>query len=125
MAGESEARRFPRAGSRSVGLLGPVWHSSVTALSIILSDKYLSYSDALVHMQLETLYDRRERLCTKFAKKCFRNKKFHKWFKTEQKETITRQRYNKFCSVYSRTERYNKSPISYLTKLLNKTNDFK
>ena len=116
----------------------PVWHSSVTvedsvqiervqksAMRIILSDKYLSYKNALVHMQLETLYDRRERLCTKFAKKCFRNKKFHKWFKTEQKETITRQRYNKFCSVYSRTERYNKSPISYLTKLLNKTNNLK
>ena len=125
MAGESEARRFPRAGSRSVGLLGPVWHSSVTALRIILSDKYLSYSDALVHMQLETLHDRRERFGTKFAKKCFKNEKFNECFKIEKKETVTRQRYNKFCSVYSRTERYDKSPISYLTKHLNKTNDFK
>ena len=110
----------------------PVWHSSVTleertqiervqksALRIILGGSYYTYKNALQQMQLETLYSRRQRLCVKFARKCLKSNKFSHWFKTEDKETITRQRAQKFRSVYSRTMRYDKSPISYLTKLLN------
>ena len=110
----------------------PVWHSSVTleestqiervqklALRIILGGSYHTYKNALEQMQLETLYSRRKRLCVKFARKCLKSNKFSHWFKTEDKETITRQRAQKFRSVYSRTMRYDKSPISYLTKLLN------
>ena len=112
----------------------PVWHSSLTAgesiqiervqksaLRIILREKYHSYNYALEYMQLETLNSRRDRLCSKFAEKCLRSKKFSKWFKNELKETITRQRYPKFCPVYSRTKRYELSPICYMTKLLNKS----
>ena len=116
----------------------PVWHSSVTAgesiqiervqksaSRIILSEKYQSYKYALEYLQLETLHSRRERLCAKFAKKCLRSMKFSSWFKREVKETKTRQIYPRFCPVYSRTKRYEMSPISYITNLLNKAKPVK
>ena len=110
----------------------PVWHSSVTAedsiqiervqksaLRIILSGRYQSYNNALDQVQLETLHSRREKLCMKFARKCVKSKKFCHWFKNEDRESITRQKNQKFRSVYCRTMRYDKSPLSYITRLLN------
>ena len=110
----------------------PVWHSSITAedsiqiervqksaLRIILSRGYQTYKNALDQVQLDTLYSRRERLCMKFARKCVKSNKFCHWFKNEDRESITRQKNQKFRSVYSRTMRYEKSPISYITRLLN------
>ena len=101
----------------------PVWHSSLTgedrlnieriqksALHIILGDDYLSYNSALKVMKLETLFRRIQKLCTKFAKNCIVSDKFKKWFKADRKTT-----------VYSRTLRYERSPISYITELLNKS----
>ena len=111
----------------------PVWHSSLTgedrllieriqksALHIILGDRYQSYSSALKAMQLETLFRRRQKLCTKFARKCYKNEKFNRWFKIDRKVTVTRQERKKCCPVYSRTQRFERSPISYMTELLNR-----
>ena len=56
----------------------------------------------------------------KFARKSYKNDKFSKWFKVNQKHTVTRQAASKLCSVYSRTKRYERSPISYITELLNR-----
>ena len=111
----------------------PVWHSSLTmgdsiaieriqksALRIILSHRYESYTTALSYMELEPLHLRRNTLCMKFARKCLSNTKFSKWFKPDEQVTVTRQQRKKFCNVYSRTVRYEKSPLSYLTNLLNK-----
>ena len=110
----------------------PVWHSSITAedsiqiervqksaLRIILSGRYQLYKNALDQVQLDTLYSRRERLCMKFARKCVESKKICHWFKNDDRESITRQKNQKFRSVYCRTMRYDKSPLSYITRLLN------
>ena len=110
----------------------PVWHSSLTvgdsmaieriqksALRIILSQRYHSYSEALGYLDIEPLYLRRNSLCIKFARKCLSSNKFSKWFKPDKKITITRQQNKKFCRVFSRTVRYDKGPLSYLTNLLN------
>ena len=111
----------------------PVWHSSLTledsrqiervqksAIKIIQGQRYQSYTTALSHMHLEALYTRRNELCRKFARKCWRSNKFNNWFKCDNRVTITRQQNKKLCEVFSRTLRYEKSPISYFTKLLNK-----
>ena len=111
----------------------PVWHSSLTgedrlsiervqksALSIIMGDQYKSYSSALKFLHLETLFRRRQKLCTKFANKCYKSEKFTKWFKRNDKTTKTRQPSKLLCDVYSRTKRFEQSPISYLTELLNR-----
>ena len=63
-----------------------VWHSSLTfdnltdiervqnnALKIILKDEYISYDHALTKAGLESLVERRDKLCLKFAKACLKN----------------------------------------------------
>ena len=63
-----------------------VWHSSLTlensldieriqknSLRIILQNKYNNYEEALEKLNLETLEQRRETLCLKFARKCHEN----------------------------------------------------
>jgi hypothetical protein len=70
-------------------------------------------------MQLETLFRRRQNLCTKLARKCYKNERFNIWFKIDRKVTVTGQE-RFFCPVYSRTQRFERSPISYMTELLNR-----
>ena len=41
------------------------------------------------------------------------------WFKLNDRTTITRNTQPKYCPVRTRTMRYEKSPLSYLTSLLN------
>ena len=117
----------------------PVWHSSLTgedrllieriqksALHIILGNMYQSsYTSALKLLQLETLFRRRQKLCAKFARKSFKNAKFNKWFKLNDRVTVTRQQGRKFCQVYCRTQRFERSPISYITELLNRAKNIK
>ena len=110
----------------------PVWHPGLigedrlriervqkSALSIILGEKYRSYRSALKQLSMETLFSRRRRLCKKFARKSLKNPKFAKWFKPKTKSTNTRQKTKRFYEVVSRTERFRKSPISFLTDILN------
>ena len=40
-----------------------------SALRIILRDKYMDYKRALQQLNIESLFDRREALCLKFARK--------------------------------------------------------
>jgi hypothetical protein len=110
----------------------PVWHSSLTqedrlklervqksALHIILGDKYKSYKHALKLTGTKTLFERRRKICLKFAKKALKHQKFRNWFKPNTSEMNTRQEQLKFKEVFCRTDRYEDSPISYLTNLLN------
>ena len=109
-----------------------VWHPSLTsddrvkiervqksALCIILGTQYKSYGSALKKLQIESLFTRRNRLCKKFAKKAQKHEKFRMWFIPNTRKTVTRAKGPRFWEVYTRTERFGKSPISYLTKLLN------
>ena len=110
----------------------PVWHSGITqyesdaiervqkaASKIILQDKYKSYCTALKTLNLQPLQDRREKLCTKFALQAEKHPKFKSWFKVNNKVTVTRNKASKYCPVYARTNKFEKSPVSYLTMLLN------
>ena len=109
-----------------------VWHPNLTsedrlkiervqksALSIILGQQYKSYRSALKQLQMDSLFSRRNKLCKKFAKKSLKHSKFSKWFKPNTRTTVTRGKSTKFCEVYCRTDRFKKSPISFLTDILN------
>ena len=111
----------------------PAWHPGLTlsdavdiervqkaSLQIILGPKYTSYRSALIQIGLDTLEDRRILLCKKFGGKAVKDNKHTKWFKPNDRVTITRQEQPKFCPVVARTRRFENSPISYLTMLLNK-----
>ena len=109
----------------------PVWNSSLTgedisnlerlqktALHIILSDQYSSYSSALKKTGLEKLSDRRSKICIKFAKRAQKHSKFSNWFKPNPKRNKRLQQ-PKFRPVVFKKDRFKKSPLSYLTNLLN------
>ena len=109
-----------------------VWEPSLTAedsikiervqkcaLAIILGQNFKSYKSALLQLNMETLAERRTRLCEKFSRKAQRHPKFSKWFKPNTRLSVTRSKKSRFCEVYFRTERFKKSPICYLTRLLN------
>ena len=111
----------------------PAWHPGLTqedsldiervqkaALHIILGERYTSYSSALKTTKLDCLSSRRDSLCEKFAKKAVKHKKHTNWFKNNDKVTVTRLKQPKLCPVIARTKRFEDSPISFLTKLLNK-----
>ena len=67
-----------------------VWHSSLTkeneqdlervqknALRIILKNNYQTYKKALIRLGMETLNERRQKLCLNFAQKCLKTQEPH------------------------------------------------
>lgn len=109
-----------------------VWHPSLTGedrldieriqkstFHIILGDQYKSYTSSLKTLKMDTLHSRRVKLCKKFARKAAKNNKFSHWFKPNKKLEFSRRNRPRYCEVYSRTVRYQKSPISFLTNMLN------
>ena len=113
-------------------LAAPAWQGSITqaeritlervqkcACHIILGDSYISYRNALNLLNLESLELRRQKLSLKFAIKASKHSKFKAWFKPNDQNVNTRQEKTKFCDVKASHSRFDKSAISYLTKLLN------
>ena len=111
----------------------PVWNSSLTgddvasleriqktALNIILGEQYESYTSSLKTAALMKLSTRRRKMCIKFAKRAQKHSKFTKWFKPNTRRT-PRLKQPRFCPVIAKKERFRKSPLSYLTTLLNHT----
>ena len=112
-----------------------VWHSSLTAensqdleriqkcaLKIILQDKFKSYESALEILDLESLIDRRERLCLQFARKCLKNDKMKHLFPPNPKIHPMLTRFEESYDVNNaHTTRLQNSPIIYMQRLLNQT----
>ena len=110
----------------------PVWHSSLTgedrlsieriqksALHIILGHDYNSYRAALRRTGLDSLFERSRKLCKNFSRKALKHPKFSKWFKPDPGYSKTRSETKKLCEVVAWHDRYEDSPLSYLTALLN------
>ena len=110
----------------------PAWQGSITdlektnlervqkcAVRIIIGYQYSSYTAALSSLDLEPLDDRRTRLCLNFALKAEKHPRFSSWFSPSLKVRDTRGRYNKYSKPRSNHARFDKSPINYLTDLLN------
>ena len=67
-------------------------------------------------VKLDTLAARRKQLCLSFARKASKDSKFKVWFSNLTKPTRTDP---SFALPRTRTAAYEKSPLVYLTKLLN------
>ena len=113
-------------------LAAPAWQGSITqaervalervqksACYIILGEDFISYSKALKTLNLDTLESRRRKLSLKFAIKASKHPKFKSWFKLKEQKINSRHENNKYWEVRANHVRFEKSPISYLTKLLN------
>ena len=93
-----------------------------TALAIILGPQYTSYPEALNILGLNTLKDRRASLCSNFAKKSLKHPKFTNWFEKNMEDNNVRQTRSEktlLKPVKTRTRRFRKSPVPYLTSLVN------
>lgn len=87
-----------------------------SAAKLILGwNNYKNYKNALELLELPTLEKRRKELCLSFAKKCAESEKFSNWF-TKSRPT---RKSTKFVSPRARTSAFEKSPLVYLTFLLN------
>ena len=82
-----------------------VWHSSLTkknisdlervqksALKLILKERYINYKNALNVIGIDSLEQRREKLCLKFAKACVRHDKLSDMFPKSKKEHVMNKR---------------------------------
>ena len=93
------------------------------AVSIILSDHKTGRSCytcdmAFVILDIEPLEVRRFKLCQKFAKKTLKSRQHANLFRTNHNLHNTRHRSEFFtnrCNIW----RYFKSPVNYLTRILN------
>ena len=109
------------------------WHSSLSfhnltdiervqknALKIILQEDYCNYEHALKISNLDSLVDRREMLCLKFAKSCVKNNTVRDMFPVNpvdyHVDTRDREVYN---VMMANTERLRRSAIPYMQRMLN------
>ena len=115
-----------------------VWHSSLTlenfidlervqknALKVILQDNYMSYNHALSISGIQTLFERREVLCLRFAKSCVKNNQTKHMFpeNNSRKAYDVKTRFpEKYKVIQANTERLRSSAIPYMQKLLNSNN---
>ena len=92
-----------------------------SALKIILKDRYTDYDEALKKVNLQSLHDRRDFICFKFAKKSLRIENFKKMFPTQkQLHSMKKRNQKKYVENYAQTERYKKSSIPSMQRLLNR-----
>ena len=78
-------------------------------------------SDALLTLRINSLKDRREELCFKFAKNCLKIEKFKKFFPLNKKDHIMLMRNSEKYEIEKCSSvRYRDSALPYMRKLLNK-----
>ena len=110
-----------------------VWHSSLSqknrndlervqksAMRVILGDSYRGYKDALETVGLMTLEERRNQMCYRFAKQCLKLDKMKKFFIRNKNGHAMEVRGSEFYKVDRyKTERFRKSAIPFMIKMLN------
>ena len=92
-----------------------------SALRVILGKKYTSYSNALKELNIDSLQERRESLCIKFAKKCLKVNKLRKMFpKKFTMHEMSKRNFEYFRVNKTLTNRYLNSAIPQMQRMLNK-----
>ena len=113
----------------------PVWNSNLSEhcskeiervqksfAHIVLGDQYVNYLNALQILGLESLKSRRLKICKKFALRSSKHPNHSKWFlKQDTEKTHTRRKSLKYKVPFARLDRFKRSPIPYLTNILNST----
>ena len=96
------------------------------AFYVALGQEYENHSNALEILNAKSLEERRRKLCENVSRKIVKQSKYQKWFcKIDNDENCRRTRRknweinSKYHPVKFRTERFRKSPLVYLSELLN------
>ena len=86
----------------------------------ILQDKYESYSRALVDLNMETLYQRRENLLLTYGRKCTTLPQTRDLFPLNRNYHSMKTRNNeKYEVLMAHTSRFQNSTVPYIQRLLN------
>ena len=110
-----------------------LWHKSLTEenshdlervqktfAKLALGQKYNNYEDALIKLNLQSLNERRKKLCSKFAQSGIKNETMVDLLKENEKIHTMDTRYCETHAVdFCNTERYRKSSVPYMQHLLN------
>ena len=110
------------AAGLNLGQVAQIERVQKTVCSVILGTNYRGYENALKVLEISKLSERREVLCLNFAKKAIKNDKYQHWFVVNEQNQLgmqTRSGKSGLKTVETRTNRYRKSAIPYLTNLLN------
>ena len=110
-----------------------VWHSSLSKINVsdlervqksacklILKERYIGYEDSLRKLNIDSLCERREKLMLKFAKKGLKSVQFRKLFPVKKQiHKMKTRNPKKFVVNNACTERYSKSSVPAMQRLLN------
>ena len=95
-------------------------HGWRAALRLIMGKDYQGYNQALEHMNLDSLKERREKMALTFAKKSLKLDKFSNFFPLNKaKHLMTKRNPDKYVVNGAYTERYRRSSVPFLQRLLN------
>ena len=111
-----------------------VWNSSLTeenindlervqksAMKIIFDTKYKGYENSLKTLDMDTLANRRSKLCLEFAKKCVKNENLqHKFPLNDKSHTMRTRRPEKYKVTHAKKEKYKKSAKIQMQMMLNR-----
>ena len=84
-----------------------------------MKNKYSSYEQALDILNLDTLDDRREILCLKFAKKCAKHRKTKDMFPLNPSDDKNTREREKYLVQHATTSRLRDSTLPQLQRALN------
>ena len=90
-----------------------------TVTMILLGPKFTTYEEACIELSLPILKIRRSELSLKFALRCLDNPKFSSLFVPVPEVNYSIRNREKYIVPMAATERYKRSPLVYLTTLLN------
>ena len=114
-----------------------VWHSSLTNentedlertqktfCKLILRERYKNYEDSLILLNLDSLHQRRQNLCLKFAKSGIKHNSMTDLFPEESKtHKMQTRNTNKFKVNFANTGRLKDASIIHMQNLLNDDNE--
>ena len=93
------------------------------ALIIILADQYQSYDSACQTLNLQSLEDRRLKLCTNFAIKLFLSPRRDQFFTVLEFRPNRRGKHKLVLEELCRTQRNYNAPHNYLSRLVNQNSE--
>merc|ERR1712208_58434 len=100
-------------------------YSRIELLRLILGEKYETYEDGLLRANLESLKERREKLCKTFAIKCVKseNPRVNNIFsKRKTKHGMDLRKDEKYEIKFANTNRLKDSSVPYMQRILNTEN---
>ena len=88
-------------------------------MKIIFWEQYSGFENSIQLTGISRLTDSLAKMIKRLAAKSANHEKFSKWFQLLTTQTCTRSKKTRYIPIHTRIERFDKSPIPYLTKILN------